>query len=75
MGHSEKLIPMFIPSLASLLLSSEKSKGAALTYEEVIGIRDKGVCMMVPQSVVQKMEKVGATEMSTRKIAGRNGML
>lgn len=56
-GESEKLIPIFMPSLASLLLNSERSKGAPLTHEEVMSIRDNGVCMMIRQSVARKMEE------------------
>jgi hypothetical protein len=53
----EKLVPMFMPSLAALLLNSERTKGAPLTHQEVISVRDNGVCVMVPQSVARKMEE------------------
>jgi hypothetical protein len=43
-----QLVPVFIPSLAALLLNAERGKGAALTETEVLDIRDRGVCMMMP---------------------------
>ena len=57
MRQGEKLIYVFMPTLASLLLSAERSKGAALTYEEVIAIRDKATCVMVPEGVAAKIEE------------------
>ena len=45
---SDPLIPVFIPALVTLLLNREQQKGAPLSYEEVIQIRDQGVCIMMP---------------------------
>jgi hypothetical protein len=56
-GQSEKLIPVFIPSLAALLLNREQSKGAPLTHEEVMSIRDNAACMMVPEGVAWELEQ------------------
>ena len=55
-GQSEKLIPVFIPSLAALLNRFERDKGVPLTREEVMRIRDDGVCMMLPQDVARELE-------------------
>ena len=57
MADDEKLIPMFMPSLASLLVHFEKKKGSPLTESEVLDIRDNGVCVMVPERVAGKMEE------------------
>jgi hypothetical protein len=47
---NDPLIPVFIPALIVLLAHHEKAKGAALTQDEVLAIRDKGVCIMMPTS-------------------------
>lgn len=44
----EPLIPVFIPALVVLLLDAERRKGSPLTEEEVLHIRDKGVCIVLP---------------------------
>ena len=56
MSQGEKLIYVFMPTLASLLLSAERGKGARLAYEEVIAIRNKAACVMVPEGVAAKIE-------------------
>jgi hypothetical protein len=38
---NERLIPLFVPSLAALLANREQAKGAPLTQEEVITIRER----------------------------------
>lgn len=50
MGTSEDLIPVFIPSLVSLLLRHEQDKRSPLTEQEVLSIRDKATVVMVPRS-------------------------
>lgn len=42
-----QLIPVFIPALVVLLHNLERKKGSPLTEQEVLDIRDKGVCMML----------------------------
>jgi hypothetical protein len=42
-----QLIPVFIPALVTLLIHAERLKGSPLTEQEVLDIRDKGVCMMM----------------------------
>ncbi len=49
--ESEKLVLVFIPTLVSLLVAAEKAKGSALSEEEVVSIRDKATCMVLPFSV------------------------
>ena len=53
----EHLVPVFVPPLASILWHQEKSKGSALTEEEVIALRGKSVVMMMRFSNAQKMEE------------------
>lgn len=52
---SEDLVPMFIPSLSSILVNKEDAKGLPLTEAEVIKIRDSSVAMMVRRSVYDQM--------------------
>jgi hypothetical protein len=42
-----QLIPVFIPALVTLLIRAEQLKGSPLTEQEVLDIRDNGVCMMM----------------------------
>jgi hypothetical protein len=42
-----QLIPVFLPALVTLLARAEQLKGSPLTEQEVLDIRDKGVCMML----------------------------
>jgi len=46
-----KLILTFVPSLVSLLLAREKSKGAPLTQQEVLEIREKATVVALPEDV------------------------
>ncbi len=52
LGTTDPLVPVFMPSLVSLLLRAEQDKGAVLTSDEALGIRDTAICMMVPASDV-----------------------
>jgi hypothetical protein len=51
----EPLVPVPIPPLRVLLLDLERQKGAPLTKAEVLDVRDKCVCMMMPLSGREKM--------------------
>lgn len=51
----EVLIPVFVPTLASLLQMMENKKGSALNQDEVLQIRDKGACIMMKLSDAQKL--------------------
>ena len=52
MAANEKLIPVFMPSLVSILVRHEQEKGAPLTEEEVFSIRDNATAVMMPESAV-----------------------
>ena len=42
-----QLIPVFMPALVTLLIHAERLKGSSLTEQEVLAIRDQGICMMM----------------------------
>ena len=48
MKPEDKLILTFVPSLVSLLLGREKSKGSPLTEQEVLEIRNKATVVALP---------------------------
>lgn len=52
-----KLVQIFNPSLAALLLAAENDKGSALTEDEVIAIRNSATVMMVPEESAAEMSK------------------
>jgi len=47
---TEALIPVFMPTLVSVLLRHEREKGSPLTEPEVIAIRNNSVAVMLPRS-------------------------
>ena len=49
------LIPVFIPALVALLLRAEQGKGSPLSEREVLDIRDRGACVMLPADKVAAM--------------------
>ena len=51
----DPLIPVFMPALVVLLAHDERAKGTPLTRDEVLAIRDRGVCIMLPQSMAVEM--------------------
>jgi hypothetical protein len=55
--NADPLIPVFIPALVQLLAIQEQAKGAPLTESEVLEIRGKGICMMMPHSKAMKMDE------------------
>jgi hypothetical protein len=57
MAENSELVPVFIPALAALLLDAEEKKGAPLTENEVLYIRDKGVCMMLEPDRAALLER------------------
>ncbi|MBL1074223.1 hypothetical protein JK358_07420 [Nocardia sp. 2] len=46
----DPLVPIPIPALIALLIRREDDKGAALTEDEVLDVRNKALCMMMPLS-------------------------
>lgn len=58
MTHDEDpLCFVFMPALVVILHAAEKEKGAPLTEAEVLAIRDDAVCMTVPLSVANDLER------------------
>ena len=53
----ERLVPVFIPALATILVHEEKKKGAPLTEEEVLAIRGRSVVMMMRESHAAQMDE------------------
>jgi hypothetical protein len=53
----DRLIPAFIPSLASVLLAKDHAKQSPLTIEEVIRIRDESGCIMLREADLRKLEE------------------
>lgn len=53
----EALIPVPVPALVTVLLNKENEKGEPLTEQEVLSIRDNAACIMMPVSVIDKMEE------------------
>ncbi|HZG43207.1 MAG TPA: hypothetical protein VEY93_09605 [Longimicrobium sp.] len=51
----DTLISVYIPPLVFLLAHHERAKGAPLTRDEVLAIRDDGVCMMLRRSAAMQM--------------------
>ena len=56
-GVAEKLVLVFIPSLASVLLRAEQEKGSPLTEQDTLAIRDKAVCVAFPEDKVPASEE------------------
>jgi len=52
----EQLLPTPVPALVALLLSKEREKGAPLTENEVLEIRDNAACIMLPISARELMD-------------------
>lgn len=50
---------IFLPPLLQMLVFHEKAKGAALTKEEVLNIRDNAVCMTISEERYKKMIEHG----------------
>ena len=54
---SEKLIPVFVPPLVTILQKKEKDKGAPLTREEVLDIRNNATMILIKASEATKMAR------------------
>jgi hypothetical protein len=64
-----KLIPVFMPALVVLLHHAEQQKGSPLTEQEVIAIRNKGVCMMMPEEQAFALdEKRGYNDLAPKQV-------
>jgi hypothetical protein len=68
MARSE-VIPVFIPALVVILHHAEKQKGSPLTEEEVLAIRDGGVCiMMAEERAIALDEKRGYNDLDPKQV-------
>lgn len=54
---SSDLLPVFIPSLAAVLMAAEESAGRALTKAEVEATRNRSACVMMKQRDAQRLER------------------
>lgn len=57
MTENEQLTANFVPLLGQMLALGEEQKGSRLTEKEVIAIRDKAPCIMVPSEVARALEE------------------
>ncbi len=55
--NDEGLVLVFTPSLVATLLNRERAKGAPLTEEEVISIRDNARCMAVTVKMAMALDE------------------
>jgi hypothetical protein len=53
----KKLVQIFNPSLAALLLAAEKDKRSPLTKDEVFAIRNSATLMMVSEEAAEEIYK------------------
>jgi hypothetical protein len=49
MSDDQPLVPVFIPPLVTVLAHAEAQKPGPLTQAEVLAIRDRSVCLMLPE--------------------------
>lgn len=62
-------IPVFIPALVALLHRAEHLKGTPLTEQEVLAIRDQGVCMMMAEErAIELDEKRGYNDLDPERV-------
>jgi len=61
------LVPVFIPSLVSVLLKHERDKGTPLTEDEVLAIRDKATAVMLPSSAVNEVAQKSCSNSAALK--------
>ena len=64
-SSADPLVAIFMPPLLKMLFHLEKKKGAPLTEDEVLAIRDQALCMKVRASAAAAMaEKRGYLDIS-----------
>lgn len=65
---NDPLIPVFMPALIVLLENARTKKGSPLTKEEVLAIRDNGVCLMMKTSqAIQLDNRRGYSDLDPEK--------
>lgn len=52
----KKMMQVYNPSLASLLLAAETDKGRPLSEPEVVAIRNSATIIMVPEETAREIE-------------------
>jgi hypothetical protein len=57
MNDEERLVLVFVPALAALLVRAEDLKGSPLTEAEVVRIRDAASCVAMPPDVACQTEE------------------
>jgi hypothetical protein len=55
MPNNDDLVPVFMPSLASVLARAEALKGSRLTEDEILRIRDAAPCIMMAPADARKL--------------------
>jgi hypothetical protein len=64
-----KLIPVFMPALVVLLVAAERKKGSPLTEDEVLAIRNGGICMMARvEHAIALDEKRGYNDLDPERV-------
>lgn len=53
----QQLLPVFVPALCATLVNAEDKKGAPLTNEEVLRIRDDAPCIMMTPDVARQLDE------------------
>ncbi len=56
------LVPVFTPTLVSILLKKEKDKGAPLTEQEVLDIRDNSTLILLDTNAAKSMAETRGYE-------------
>ena len=51
----DALVPVYVPSLLDLLVTAEKKKGAPLTKDDVLGVRDSATVVMMHKARAEEM--------------------
>ncbi|MGJ6980284.1 hypothetical protein ACSDQ9_07100 [Aestuariimicrobium soli] len=54
-GDRDDLVPEFVPPLIAVLTAVERDKGAPLTLDEVIEVRDHATCIKSPKRLAEQM--------------------
>jgi len=51
------LVPVFIPSLAAILVHAQDVKGSPLTEDEVLSVRDASTVIMLPAEAAEELSE------------------
>lgn len=53
----DAMVPVYVPSLFDLLVCAEKKKGAPLTRDEVLSVRDTATVVMMHKDRAEEMTR------------------